>query len=425
MELGSLFVTVRLDGATQIETGLQRVNYAMEQARREAAEYTEQISKLQKFIDKHTEKDLKFTTKIRNWGVPTIKDVYGEVAQIGAIFKNIAARTDISTKALQKWIYAGKVAGISADEITSSFSQLQARMDDFKINGQANIYLNEVLSNTEGDLDRAIKDPMYLMKKISDYAQMEYIDKSTRRATLNNFGLSEDLSSAFMQGKFNKKKLNELTDQKLNLTKEEIDNLAFLDEEMRRRQEMARLSALKTRAKYAKFLKAWMKFTEGIAKVWEWIVDGFKGIPRFYKAIFKAIGKSLVSKFGVAKDFILEKGSAAAAWVKENVLGPNDKPKGPYRAPADGKAEDAPKKSILDRITQYVPDWGKEFIANRVQGNTNNSDYRVTVNQTNNFTNSDDNPGQIAKATRQAVNSDEFKRQQTAAMRGLVGAAET
>ncbi len=125
--------------------------------------------------------------------------------QTGTSLNNFNTLTGISAQTLQQWQYAARQAGISGDEMASSFKTAQSIMTKMLM-GQAHpMGLSRVALLTGGitkeQIDEMAKDPVKLMQRLQEYALKEQ-NIGLRNETLKSFGLSEGVITAMSKNAF-------------------------------------------------------------------------------------------------------------------------------------------------------------------------------------------------------------------------------
>lgn len=123
-------------------------------------------------------------------------------AQAGMGLNQFATFTGKSAEMLQKWQYAGRRAGATAEEVAGSFKSVQASMLR-SLQGEGAPAGYSMIANKVG-LDRnRLRDTEYVMKQLQKFAQMVPADIANDK--LKSFGLSEGTITAMRQGVFNDK----------------------------------------------------------------------------------------------------------------------------------------------------------------------------------------------------------------------------
>jgi len=141
----------------------------------------------------------------------------------GVSLTNFNTLLGISTDTLQRWQYAGRQAGASADEIKSSFENTYNAMKATKFNNTDNPaikFINQLLGPSGKSFDRTkIMDIEYVYK-----TAQEAMKKGNHEVNLEigqALGMSQNMIAAMEKGLFNKKML----DQAPILGKGQVSNL--------------------------------------------------------------------------------------------------------------------------------------------------------------------------------------------------------
>lgn len=128
--------------------------------------------------------------------------VYGLEQMMSASAKNgmelqqFANLTGISTDVLQRWQYMARQSGVSADEMSSSFKNVQAAMDKMNTGQGAPKGIEAIARSLQKtgsglDINRAVKDTVYMMDKLREYAATTQDSPARANDWLNSFGLGE------------------------------------------------------------------------------------------------------------------------------------------------------------------------------------------------------------------------------------------
>ena len=370
----------------------------------------------------------------------------------------LQTRTDVSAETFQKFAYAGELAGIKTEETTAAINGLQKAMDEFSVTGEGPQWFNQLFSVVNGDLNKA-REPIYMFRKLQEYALATYdkagnkLDKMQKRLVLGSFGLSDSMIAAMMNGAFNAKSIQEanIVSEKQVKTLAKINtewaklkwNLKTFQSQMvatfgqQTLQGLAKLIDSITRLTYTIFdfaskSKTVQAILSGLNSLLSLIADNTEKTAQLILEVEKNPTKALehftlgykpktqeeINKesgtfLGTLKNLFLPRYDAQMMDIRKNLLKNKEKEK---------LEKDFPRfleRGLPDILNQpAAPVMNRSSVMNSAADNR-----RVTINQTNNFTNSDDNPQQIAHATTEAVNGDSFKSQTTAAMRGLIGTA--
>lgn len=119
----------------------------------------------------------------------------------GASLMSYAGATGLSAETLQRWQYAARQANVSANEMENSITGLQSSMIKMAM-GQGMPSGFGVIKNAVGIDPDKIRDTMYMMDKLAEYAKTEgNVDFANEQ--LKSFGLSLDMISAMRRNAFN------------------------------------------------------------------------------------------------------------------------------------------------------------------------------------------------------------------------------
>lgn len=415
--------------------------------------FTEGIKKADKAIKGIVSSSFLAKTGIGLMAVALLKAAQA-AGQFGRGLSQFETFTGISAEALQKFTYAGELAGVKAEETKSTFASLRKQMDEFAISGEGPQWLNELAKGVDLDLDRAIKDTEYLFQKIQQYAANPALDKMQKRLVLGSFGLSDNMTAAMMNGAYNKAAMNEAP----IVNKDEINVLTKINSEFAKFSAQVSAAgaqivaafgrdlidgvsefmsglyeALKLIVKIARespilhvilkaigmTFKGWGYILKGVSAilsgVFDWVKDKFDGIVNLVGPVFEKIGQAIewiFDKVFSAFEGIFAQFSALSGFITDLLSS------GPAKFIAEklfGKFDGVEKVTRPEAAASPVTN--KSSVMNAGDDNRN-----VTINQTNNFTNADQAPGDIARATSSAVNNS-FKFETTAAMRAMIGTA--
>ena len=126
--------------------------------------------------------------------------------KIGTELTNFAATTGMSAQQLQKWQYASKLAGVSAEATASSFKNVQDSMTKMALGKGAPEGMAFIEKYTKFDRTKA-NDTMYVMKQLdSAYQQMRKagVDINIANQAVSSFGAGAMLPG-FSRGMYTEK----------------------------------------------------------------------------------------------------------------------------------------------------------------------------------------------------------------------------
>lgn len=362
--------------------------------------------------------------------------------KFGTQLSLLSTRTGISAETFQRFAYAGELAGVQAAETQSAINGLQKQMDEFQITGEGPQWFHELFAKVGGDLNR-VNDTMYVFGKLQEYA-LSNATKMQKRMVLSSFGLGDNTIAAMMKGAYNKKALADapIVDSK------SIKALANINTEWNRLK--ANVEATKNN-----FVAAFVgpaasgvgTFLSGIFK----IINAFVNLAKQSKLIqgalsllgmvFEGLGY-ILGGIGDALDFIFQLFTKLEGLIGKGLGKLGDIFGGLFKKgvskllPGDldiqgfqEENQDSFPMAVMDAFARTIKNIPAILgspaapVMSKSSVMSSADDHRkVTINQTNNFTNAEDNPQRIAQATSGAVN-DSFQSQTTAAMRGLIGTA--
>ena len=469
MELGSLYVNVEIEGAQSGAYGLEQIDQALEHATKTAKYFDEVISHLQKKFDKQIEKNTRWTNNFRQLGTGAINETFGEVAEFGAQLSNFAKMTDISAEALQRWAYAGEIAGISTDTMRQTIVDVQRQMDEFRSTGEGPQWIIDFMDAVNFDINRT-NDIMYMMHKFQQLGTMKGISSEDKRNMFRSFGFGDEMTSGFMSGAFKEEWLQEAD----VLTEEEISDLKYINQELNRRQQKIKQAYMKAKAKTAKYAASFLRGTDklqtiidNILEIIQKIIDGFtknviEPIVNWFKEKLSSIpiignlvnGKEKedsklwkLLKFAwngfkdyeVFDDILPDKPEAPTAQTAEELLAAdknfNSKTGHQNQAPhpvdtffqkiGNIFSTDAGKVNFFDDFKDALSKTKLSTLLQNQSAKGLASSRETTVYQTNTFNGTDDNPAKIYEATKagaSAANSEGFDIEKTSAARAMLSA---
>jgi len=352
----------------------------------------------------------------------------------------LSTRTGISAETLQRYAYAGELAGIKTEETLNAINSLQKQMDEFQITGEGPQWFHQLFSKVGGDVNKA-NDALYVFGKLQQYA-LSNASKMEKRTLLSSFGLGDSTIAGMENGAYNQQAMAEAP----IVDEQSIKVLAQINKEWAVLK--ANVGALKNNfvAAFAGPVAEGMsKFLTGLIRIVSVVVEfckrsktmqvalkaigmAFEGLGYILDIIATALdtifkifnkieefGAKIVGKLGGFLGKLLKKGISK--------IMPDDLEKQGFKE----ENKDSFFMTLISGFERLMKSQGSTPavmgapIVPSMHTNTASDNRKVTINQTNNFTNADDNPQRIAQATTQAVNSDGFKSQTTAAMRGMLG----
>lgn len=184
MKIADLFIAIGISGATQVKSTLG-----------------------------DTRKGLQETTSSAIWAKAALVGVlYGLERLVsasnrtGAEMLQFANFTGMSAEKLQRYAYAGRQFGASADEIKGSLMGVQKVMAQLETTGQGPKGLWVV--GREVGLDKSrLRDTTYVFDQLQKFAQKSKLPIGIANEALESFGLSAGTIAAMRQNAFNPKSL--------------------------------------------------------------------------------------------------------------------------------------------------------------------------------------------------------------------------
>ena len=132
----------------------------------------------------------------------------------GVALQQFANYTGLSTKSLQQYQYAAKMAGISGEEITTSVLGMQQAFAQLELNQGPIEYMGwfgETLRTAGREFDpRKMKDAFYTMQKMREFVEVGGTGKGAGvdNQVLGNLGASQGMIAGLRSGAFNDAILN-------------------------------------------------------------------------------------------------------------------------------------------------------------------------------------------------------------------------
>lgn len=126
-------------------------------------------------------------------------------ASAGASLMSYAGATGLSAETLQRWQYAARQFNVNAEEMENAITGVQGAMIKLAT-GQGAPAGMKVIAESVGIDPSRIRDTMYMMGKLAEYAKKEKnVDFANQMLT--SFGLSLQMISAMRRGAFDPKNL--------------------------------------------------------------------------------------------------------------------------------------------------------------------------------------------------------------------------
>ncbi len=134
-----------------------------------------------------------------------LQRLMSQSAASGSSLMSYAAATGLSAENLQRWQYAARQANVGAEEMENSITGLQSAMVKMSM-GQGAPQGMGVVANAVGIDPAKVRDTMYMMGKLNDYAKKEK-NVDFANEMLKSFGLSMNMISAMRRNAFDPKNL--------------------------------------------------------------------------------------------------------------------------------------------------------------------------------------------------------------------------
>lgn len=117
-----------------------------------------------------------------------LEQLMAHSAQQGMALQQFANFTGLSTERLQRWQYAARQSGVSAEEMAGSFKGVQSAMTDMATGKGAPSGMG-ILARAVGFDSSKARDTFYVMEKLKEFAKIAPPDLGN--SVLKSFGLSE------------------------------------------------------------------------------------------------------------------------------------------------------------------------------------------------------------------------------------------
>ena len=124
---------------------------------------------------------------------------------MGTTLTNFSALTGFSARQLQQWQYAARQAGLSGEELTGSFKNVQNAMTNMLLGKGAPEGLG-LLANKVGFDQNKARDTFYVLEQLQKFAKSAPSDVGN--IVLKSFGLSEGTVAAMRRNSFNPATMN-------------------------------------------------------------------------------------------------------------------------------------------------------------------------------------------------------------------------
>ena len=186
MNAGSLFISIFEKGGKDVVGSLKVINKGMEEAKISA-----------------------FAVKAAIVGaIFGFERLMSFSARTGAGLKQFANLTGISAEALQRYQHAARQFNVSNESMEASLVGVQKTMGDLEIGKSAPEGLGLVVSMTGFDKDKGVKDTLYTMQKLQEFALKMAHNPTLRNTVLRSFGVGDEVISALTQAAFTKERMS-------------------------------------------------------------------------------------------------------------------------------------------------------------------------------------------------------------------------
>lgn len=123
----------------------------------------------------------------------------------GADLQQFGNFTGLSAEKLQRYAYAGRQFGASAEEIKGSIIGVQGAMAKLETTGQGPAGM-WVVGRETGGIDKSrLRDTFYMMDKLQQFARTTKLPTAIANEALSSFGLSQGTIAAMRKNAFNPK----------------------------------------------------------------------------------------------------------------------------------------------------------------------------------------------------------------------------
>lgn len=129
-----------------------------------------------------------------------LERMMSQSAQAGTGLQQFAAFTGESLEQLQRWQYAGRQFGVSAEEVEASIKGVQSAMAQMRLTGNAPSGLN-FLATTVGLTDADLDKPFVMMKKLQELAKQQ--KGAIGNEVLKSFGLGDSMIGSMRKDAYN------------------------------------------------------------------------------------------------------------------------------------------------------------------------------------------------------------------------------
>lgn len=125
--------------------------------------------------------------------VYALEHFMSQSAQMGMSLKQFSAFTGMSTDELQRWQYAARQAGVSAEEVTSSIEGIQSTIAKIQM-GKGPTGGFAPIANFTGGFDYSkVNDALYVLKKVREFAKSDKVPRAFANEWMVEAGFSKNM----------------------------------------------------------------------------------------------------------------------------------------------------------------------------------------------------------------------------------------
>lgn len=140
-----------------------------------------------------------------------LQRMMSQSAAVGMGLQQFANFTGLSAETLQRWQYAARQAGVSAEELQGSVKAVQGNITNMLL-GKGAPEGMAIVSNTLAKMGKAIdptkmRDTFYMMTKLQEFAKATAGSPDVANKILASFGLSEGVIQAMRKNAFTRDQL--------------------------------------------------------------------------------------------------------------------------------------------------------------------------------------------------------------------------
>lgn len=371
-----------------------------------------------------------------------IERLFEASGQRGTALENFNALTGVATKTVQQYQWAAQQVGVSNEEVSSSFVNLQKNMTKTLLGKGApeglGMFAQKGGNVTAEDIARYQEHPEELLQKLQQYAHTEK-NKGLRNDVLSSFGLGGNMISALDRNAFSPemlKKAPTYSDSQIsNLDKANAawknlgttiemifgkinakHGLGFVNDISKLLPPIQKVvAALVSFAEKVHLFEGLGKIFDGMAKAIDTIgsaierLEKSKALTTFMKSLSESYDffkknpiTSIVNPTNLKEGFneILDLFSSLLPSSEEK---PNEKPKISPKSKLDNVQKNKTNAAIYS--APAAPNMTPAIIPNAPTINNAASTQNISVNQTMTFQGGDSNPKEAAHAFKRDVQS--------------------